>query len=255
MKKLILSALVIGAVSQAAGCIIVADDDQTGDAQVTWDLLSADQNGNSIPASCPSGATTAKIFALPDGAAAGDAYIDKYDCAAGGGLAADLPDGRYLVWVALTDTSENTLFAQSGSLVTDIVAGATTPVNHDIFVDHAFYQLSWTLNPTGGGSVNCSQVVGQDGVSVLTTVAGGANFIDSILDCEEGLAPASTITTPIPSAPSDANPGAQYTIAVSLLNQQQQSIGDAPTVAPSPDRALNYGNEFQDLGTLAITVR
>lgn len=35
MKNLILSALVIGAASQAAGCIIVSDDDDTGDALVT----------------------------------------------------------------------------------------------------------------------------------------------------------------------------------------------------------------------------
>jgi hypothetical protein len=254
MKKLILSALVIGAASQAAGCIIVSDDDATGDAQVTWDLLSADQNGNAIAAGCPDGATTAKIFALPNGASPGDAYIDKYDCTAGGGLAADLPEGRYLVWVALTDTSENTLFAQSGSLVTDIVAGATTPVAHDIFVDHGFYQLSWTLTAEAGGGLDCSQVVGQDGVSVLTATAGGAPLED-LIDCEEGLAPLSTITSPWPSAPSDAQAGVQYTIAISLLDAQGQSIGDAPSIPASPDRALNYGNEFQDLGTQPITVR
>lgn len=255
MKNLILSALVIGAVSQAAGCIIVADDDPTGDAQVTWDLLSADQNGNPIAAGCPSGATSAIIYALEDGAPAGDAFIDKYDCAAGAGTAADLPAGRYLVWVRLTDTSETAVFAESGSLITDIVSGGITPVNQDIYVDHGFFQVGWTLNPTAGGSVNCSQVVGEDGVSILATVAGGSNFIDTIVDCEAGLAPLSTITSPIPSAPSTLQTGAQYTVAVSLLNAAQQSIGDAPTIAPSPDRALNYGNEFQNLGTVGIVVR
>lgn len=250
MKKLILSALVIGAATQAAGCIIVTDDDHTGDAQVTWDLLSADQNGNPIAAGCPSGATTAVVYALPDGAPAGDAYIDKYDCVAGAGRAADLPEGRYLVWVRLTDTSENTLFAESGSLITDIVDGGVTPVNHDIFVDHAFYQLSWTLTPTAGGSVNCSQVVGEDGVSILATNSGGG-FIDTIVDCEEGYGTNSTITDPLPSNLA----GAQYTIAVSLLNAAQQSIGDAPTIPASLDRALDYGNEYQDLGTVDIVVR
>lgn len=250
MKNLILSALVIGAASQAAGCIIVTEDDNTGDAQVTWDLLSADQNGNVIQAGCPAGATSAIIYALPDGAPAGDAYIDKYDCAALGGTAADLPEGRYLVWVRLTDTSENTLYAESGSLVTDIVNGSTTPVDQSIFVDHAFYQLSWTLAPGGSGSVNCSQISGEDGVSMVATASGGG-FIDTIVDCEEGLAPLSTITDPLPSSLA----GAQYTMAVSLLNAQQQSIGDAPTIAASPDRALNYGNEFQPLGTVNINVR
>jgi len=250
MKNLILSALVIGAASQAAGCIIVSDDDNTGDAQVTWDLLSADQNGNPIAAGCPSGATSAVIYALPDGAPAGDAYIDKYDCAAGGGLAADLPEGRYLVWVRLTDTSESTLFAESGSLVTDILTGSTTPVNHDIFVDHAFYQVGWTLTAQAGGGLNCSQVVGEDGVSMAASFGGGG-LIDTVVDCEAGLAPLTTITDPLPSSLS----GAQYTMAISLLNAAQQSIGDAPTIAASPDRALDYGNEYQSLGTVGIVVR
>jgi hypothetical protein len=250
MKKLILSALVIGAASQAAGCIIVTDDNNTGDAQVTWDLLSADQNGNPIAAGCPSGASSAIVYALADGAAPGDAYIDKFDCAAGAGTAADLPEGQYLVWVRLTDTSENTLFAESGSLVTNIVTGSVTPVNEDIYVDHAFYQVGWTLNPTAGGSVNCTQVVGQDGVSLLATNSGGG-FIDTIVNCEDGLSPNSTLTDPLPSSLS----GAQYTMAISLLNQQQQSIGDAPTIAASPDRSLDYGNKFVNLGTANIVVR
>lgn len=250
MKKLILSTLLIGAASQAAGCIIVTEDDNTGDADVSWTLLSADQNGNPIPAGCPAGATSAIIYALPDGAAPGDAYIDKYDCAALGGTAADLPEGRYLVWVRLTDSSENTLYAESGSLVTDIVQGAITPVDQSIFVDHAFYQLSWTLAPGGSGSANCSQISGENGVSVASTGPGGG-LIDDVIDCEEGLAPASTITSPWPSSLS----GQQYTISVALLNQQNQSIGTAPPIAASPDRALNYGNEYVDLGTVNIAVQ
>ncbi len=250
MKRLILTALVAGAASQAAGCIIVTDDNQTGDAQVTWDLLSADANGNPISALCPVGATSAIVYALPEGAPAGDAFIDKFNCSALRGTASELPEGRYLVWVRLTDDSEATLYAESGSLITDIVDGSTTPVNHDIYVDHAFYTMSWTLNPPGGGSLQCSQVAGEAGVSILATYGGGG-MIDDVVDCEMGISPSVAITTPFPSSLS----GAQYTISVALLNAAQQSIGDAPTVAASPDRALNYGNEFEDLGTLGIALR
>ena len=41
MKRLILSALVIGAASQAAGCIIT-DDDPTGSVSVDWQPLTVD---------------------------------------------------------------------------------------------------------------------------------------------------------------------------------------------------------------------
>ena len=43
--------------------------------------------------------------------------------------------------------------------------------------------------------------------------------------------------------------------AIALLNAQGDSIGDAPPIAASPDRALNYGNEYQDLGRVDIVVR
>lgn len=250
MKKLILSALVIGAASQAAGCIIVSDDTDTGDAQVTWSLLSADANGNSIPAGCPAGATSAIIYAQLDGVD-DPPYIDKYNCSAGAGLAADLPSGQYLVWVRLTDDSENTLYAESGSLVTQIANDATTPVNHSIFVDHAFYQLSWRLNPPGGSNFQCSQVVGERGVSIAGTAAGGG-LIDEIIDCEEGITPNIATTTPWPSMVGGA--GAQYTMSITLLNQTNDVIGTADTLPASPDRALNYGNEFEDIGIVDIAL-
>ncbi len=249
MKRLILTALSIGAASQAAGCIIVSDDNDTGDAQVSWTLLSADVNGNPIAANCPAGATSAIIYSLLEGAPAGDAYVDKYACAAGGGSAADLPEGRYLVWVRLTDSSEATLFAESGSLITDIVAGAVTPVGHSIFVDHAFYQVGWTLT-AGGVNASCSQITTEDGVSMLATNSGGG-FVDTIVDCEEGEAGRQTITDPLPSSLA----GSAYTMAISLINVSNQPIGDAPTIAANPDRALNYGNEYQNLGSVNITVR
>lgn len=247
MKRLILSALVLGAATQAAGCIIVSDDDPVGDAQVTWDLLSADANGNPVAAGCPQGATTATVYSLLDGASPGDAYVDKFDCTALAGTAADLPTGRYQIWVRLTDTSESLLFAESGSLLADIGDGLVTPVNHDIYVDHAFFTMSWQLLTPGGGRAACGQVAGEDGVSIIASYGGGA-FIDTIVDCESGDDPAVAITDPLPI-------GNDYTLALSLLNAQQQSIGDSATIPPNPDRALDYGNKFADLGVIDINLQ
>lgn len=264
-KRLIWSALVLGVASLATGCPSGGDDDQlqpdaampdaptdaptAGDARVSWNLLSADQNGNTIQAGCPTGAASAIVYSLPDGAAPQDAYIDKFDCAELVGTAGSLPPGRYLSWVRLTSFDESVLYAESGSLVVDVVGGAVTPVTHDIYVDHAFYTVDWTLTPTGGGPVACANVAGEDGVSMLTTHSGGA-FIDTVVDCESGESPSVAITDPLPSSLA----GEQYTMAISLLNVQGQSIGDADPIAASPARALNYGNKYVDLGTVNIVL-
>jgi hypothetical protein len=257
MKRLILSALVLG-----VGCGGSDDPSEGPDAgtldapagegsvRVTWNLLSADQNGNPVTAGCPVGAETAAVFSLREGASPGDAFIDKFNCTDLAGTASDLPTGRYLVWVRLTSLDETTLFAESGSLLADVASGATTPVEHDIYVDHAFYNVDWTLAPSGGPQVPCSSVVGEDGVSILATHTGGA-FIDTLVDCEAGQGGALATTDPLPSSIAGDS---QYTIAISLINTQGQSIGDAATIPASPDRALDYGNKFVDLGTVEIVL-
>lgn len=249
MKSFIFTALLIGAASQAAGCIIVDDDEDTGNINVTWDTVTADANGNPVQANCPAGASSAIIYSLLEGAPAGDAYIDKYNCGDFAGTAADLPSGRYTVWVRLTDTSEATRFAESAAQVIDVPVGGSTSADFQIFNDHAFYLAGWNLRPNGGAAIPCSQVAGENGVSITATDSGGA-LLDTTVDCEEGLAPLQTITRPLPSSLS----GAQYSIVFSLLNAQDQSIGDSQTLTPSPERSLDYGNEYQDLGIVDINL-
>lgn len=265
-QRLMLSALVVGAAALSAGCPSSDDTQLTpdaatpdamldaasgfGDARVTWNLRSADQNGNPVPAGCPAGADSAIVYSLPEGAPPQDAFLDKFDCADLAGTAAILPVGRYLIWVRLTSFDESVLYAESGSLVADIVGGGVTPVSHDIFVDHAFYMVDWTLSPSGGGQVPCASVVGEDGVSIIASHSGGS-FIDTVVDCEVGQGGSVAVTDPLPSSLT----GEQYTIAISLLDAQQQSIGDAAPIAASPARALDYGNKFVDLGTVDIALR
>lgn len=103
MKKLVMSALVLGAASQAAGCIFVTDDgDEVAAIDVAWTLSGG---------GCDAEVNTATINAQ----LAGDStpYKDIYDCTAGSGTIADLPLGTYTVWVDLTDTNGDTLYSQS----------------------------------------------------------------------------------------------------------------------------------------------
>lgn len=250
MKNLVLSALLIAAVSQAAGCIIVGGDDDTGAVNTSWTLTSADANGNAIAAVCPVGATSAIIYSLAVGAPVGDAYIDKYLCGDGGGQAADLPAGDYYVWVRLTDTSETIRYAESGSQIVHVSAGGAASAPFSIMVDHAYYLVGWALVPPGGGSLACSQVVGENGVSITATDGGGA-LLDTVVDCEVGEGGLQTYSRPLPSSLS----GAQYTIAISLLDANDNSIGDAPTIPASAANSLDYGNEYQDLGFVNIALQ
>ena len=253
MKNLVLSALVLAAVSQAAGCIIVSDDDDTGNANVSWQLLStdaADPNGADIPGACPPGATRAVIYAQP--ASGGAPFEDRWLCNDLAGFAEALPADRYTVWVRLTDDAFTTRYAETASQIVDVPAGGTVTVpTFPLYVDRAFYMVGWTLNG-GGAAARCADVPDENGVSITATDGGGGLWNVDV-DCEEGEAPSQTVTEPIPS--SLAGPGAQYTVAVALLNAQNQSIGDAPAITPSPDRALNYGGEYQDLGIVDIVLR
>jgi hypothetical protein len=242
MKNLVLSALLFAGLTQAAGCIIVADDttgDGTGDVDVAWALLSSDGNGNTIPSACPPGADTIQINAqrgsdIP--------FTDKYFCNAPGGIADRLPPGQYAVWITITDTNGTTKFAESGAYVVDVVDGATTPVDIDIYTDRAFFQASWQLLGAGVPAA-CAQTA-ADRMSILATVTGGSNgFDDDSALCTDGEAGKTILTrTPVPI-------GTTYTVVVAALNTLGESIGDS---APLTNRVLDYGNKFDNLGVVLV---
>lgn len=245
MKRLILSALVLGAATQAAGCIITSDDDPTGSASVNWQPLTVDFNsGATLNANCPSGGDTAVVFSQPVGAPAGDAYLDKFDCADISGNAQQLPVGEYEIYVEITNSAETQLFAQSGSTFVDIVEGGVATVNAAMYIDQGFYQLDWQLS-AAGSSATCADVDGENGVSIVATVSGGTNFVDTVLDCEEGLGVA-TLTDPMPLTE------AGYTVVASLLNQDDISIGDSEEIVGP---GLEIGNTALDIGTATIVLR
>jgi hypothetical protein len=243
MKNLVLSALVFAGLTQAAGCIIVSDDtsgDGTGDVDVAWSLLSSDANGNVIPSACPPGADTIQISAqrgndIP--------FTDKYLCSAPGGLSDRLPAGQYAVWITITDTNGTTKFAESGAYIVDVVDGAVTPVDIDIFTDRAFFQASWQLT---GAASTCAQA-GAANMSILATMTGGANgFDDDSQRCIDGEAGKTVLTqTPVPI-------GTTYTVVVAALDAAGLSIGDS---APLTNRVLDYGNKYDNLGVVQIPIR
>jgi hypothetical protein len=231
-----MSALLLGAL-QATGCIFVSDDtgddvpDGTATINATWQI---EDDGAS--ASCPPGATTAALNSHLAGRA--DPFVDVYDCADLAGSATDLPLGVYTVWIDFTDDSGATLYAASEAVEINLDSDgevATAAFRVDGY--NGFFDVSWTI----AGS-SCAGVAEEDGVSVLSTLAGTTAGIDDIFNCTEGESPAIATTGALTIG--------SYVVAVALLNTSQQAIGDAPDVTTR----IDYGNEFVDLGTVTITL-
>lgn len=257
MKNLVFATLIAAAASQAAGCIIFSDDDNPsglGDIHVTWSLKSTNptlpNNPDVVNAPCPAGATTATLFALPAGAPPSSAFQDKYDCIDGTGTIADLEPGTYTVWVQLQDTSGATKFAESFSQDVQVLSNNVTSAPTEIFVDRGFFFVGWNLS---NRFQSCAQATGNDGVSIVATDGGGAMAgFDTVVDCIEGEG-RKTISQPLPLRMWKPGTNGQYTVVASLLNAQQQSIGDSQvTVARG---FQNFGGATEDLGILNIVVR
>ncbi|MCA9677569.1 MAG: hypothetical protein KC464_21275 [Myxococcales bacterium] len=235
MKKLVISAIALAALSQAAGCIFVSDDTGddvpagTGTVTASWTLYD-----DQATTGCPAGGDTAAIYAQR----AGDAtpYVDLYDCVDGTGSAMDLPLGDYTVWVEIGDGSGFVAQSQPAaiSLATD---GQVTTAFFEIDVYNGFFDVSWTIN---GGS--CSTIA-NNGVSVLSTASGTTSGVDDVFDCADGENPAIATTGALPVA--------DYVISVALLESGgNAAIGQADEIQES----ITFGNEFVDLGNVTINL-
>lgn len=246
MKNLVLSTLIAAAATSSTGCFFESDDGggNVGTIAFTWALKSTDAGGNTIPAGCPAGGDSATLFALREGAPISSAFSDTYDCVDGRGTMSDLEPGTYTVWVRLGTGLGESRVAESGSQVVQVFDGNSTPATYDIYVDRAFFLVGWDIT---GRVSSCATATGEDGVAITATDGGGGLF-DVTVDCEEGEG-RQTISEPIPSSLTGA---ARYVVTLSLLNAQQQSIGDSQ---PQPNKSLDYGNELEDLGILPINVR
>ncbi len=234
MKNLVMSALVIGALSQAAGCIFVSDDtggddvvvDGTGSVDVTWSLQDT-YTDDGIVVGC-AGAGTATIYASDGSGDANDPYSDLYDCVDGGGTAMDLPLGSYTVWVEITDDAGVDLYAQSETATVNLTSdGQVATAVYTIENVNGFFDVAWTFS----GGDTCASAATEDGISILATLGGTTAATDDLYDCEDGGA-----TTP-------AVPIGSYVVEVYLINAANASLGGAAEIQTS----IDYGNEYVEL--------
>lgn len=205
-----------------------ADLSRTASVQLTWtiaDNYAADGNDAGL---CPPSATRAKLTV--DGPINSAVTVD---CSAGTGLISGLPLGEYGASVTLT-TASGTIIAEGPPFFLALAnEGATETL--DLYIDgyNGLISASWDIVASACGA-------GEE-VSVISTISGTTNAVESIWPCATGEHPAVTDVGWLPVG--------SVIVSASLLDASRGAIGSAPAVTTS----IPYGHAGVTLGPLQIT--
>lgn len=208
MNKLALSALLVGGLIQASGCIITTDDDPTptgGLLEVHWPTEACN-------------APTATVYTM--NTATNQMFMDAYACAEGTtATTADpllLELGTYEVWVEIQNADLTRAHARSLSQTITFIADgeAITVDTIPLATEQGHFEASWTIGDAAGNPLTCAQV-GATGGRYIATLANSTEGDAFIYNCDAfyGL-----------SDPLDAG---LYTIVVELLDSNDLVIGDS----------------------------
>jgi len=226
MNKLALSALLIGGLFQATGCIITSDDgDEFGSFDVAW----------STDGACPDG-SAAEI--ISQDVATQERFTDIYNCVDGAGVTAGLPLGNYDVWVEITTADGSALFAQSNATAASLTRdGDLIGINVPTFpMNDGFFGLTWSLLDGGGNALTCAEVF-AGGVDIVATSASTSEALVDVFNCEDGVGVSAEF-------PIDT-----YTIVVDVLDENDAALGSSV----AREESITFGNELVDLGNFDFT--
>ncbi|WP_428263016.1 hypothetical protein [Haliangium sp.] len=269
MKKLALITLLFGSVAQlGTGCIIISDDDGggpierpdayvpppppppdayvpiPGDFVIEWELLAGD---NDTVVTCPPGSDDIAVIIDPDPNVDNDETCTLFDCSAGSDLTGTFPPGLYDIQVKLgvynSDCSEVELHAESNLEVdVDLGDGERITVPFSFSVDRAFISLAWDIT-VNDAPASCDDVdVDSQVVSILSTAGSDGTGYDVEIDCTvgEGVSP---------KLPFD-----EYVVSVSLIDVPGGGVIPGHDPVNVPNVVLEYGNQYNDLGTVTLPV-
>ena len=259
MKNFVIGSLIALAATQAAGCVIQADD-TTDYATVgaTWDIRTVQSLGTngvvttaSVP-SCPPGITTAALFNVavdsngvplapctgPE-SISGTCFVDLYNCNDRAGVSAPLPPAMYQTWVALTDTNGHNAYATSLSAYLD-VTNVDLDFGASIFDNGGFFAVDWDLKAqSNGAALTCAQANAPK-VQADVTVSSSTAFVNTNpWACEDHYG----TTTVIPAG--------SYTVSVQALDSAAGYLGRAPEYTT---KLIQGPNKVTDLGTAHIVI-
>ena len=178
--------------------------------RATWQLKNIDGSN----AGCPAGFDTAIVVSwkvdasghtigtcTPGGTPSDSCYLDIFNCSAGTGTTGPIPDttkfpnatgGRFMTFVAITNTNGSDVFAESLQDVVDLTAANGVFPNDaglndgTIYKNGGYFEAEWTLvGANSGNTLTCAQAM-SGGVSVLSTVSGGSGSADDVFKCTDG---------------------------------------------------------------------
>ena len=234
MNKLALTAIMVGGLIQASGCIITTDDDPDpttgGVLDVTWPV-----------AACNS--TTATVYTLNTDTQ--EMFMDAYACSDGGTLFTTNPIrlelGNYSVWVEIQNAdmtrSHAVSLSQTASFTADGQAITIDTVPDPLALGQ--FELSWTIVDQGSGAtLSCGEAGAGGGISALQTLAADSTVsTESLYSCSE----TNAVSVPMP-------PGL-YTVVVALLNDADEELGNFPAFEETV-----IGDYIVNLGIFDFTI-
>lgn len=222
MNKLAISALMVGGLLQATGCIITTDDGGSEAAflDVAW----------TVDPGCPGGGA-AQVVALNK--VTNQTVTNVYDCIDGAGVTNPIALGDYDVWVEIRSNDLTTLFAQSLAVaVTVDIDGETAIVDLPSFpLDDGFFAFTWNLTDAAGAPLTCA-AAGSGGMRIGATLADTTQAEFNIYDCDAG----EGVTNPLGVG--------LYTFVVDVMDLNDASIQSSA----AEEATISFGNELVDLG-------
>ncbi|MBA3460331.1 MAG: hypothetical protein H0T46_10250 [Deltaproteobacteria bacterium] len=240
----------MAAASQAAGCIITSDGgDEFAIVTAEWSLKST--TGQTL--SCPPGITIAAVYAQEVDAnynRVGAPFVTTYDCTANFGNTQPLPPSVYEMWVELTDSSGNMVYATSTSrneaapterfpdgYFVDVVDVDKT-FKTTLLADGGYFQFDWDLRRAGTNApLTCAEV---PKVAILSTsVTNPNNSFDDRFFCDENYGLTGGLLQ------------GTYTLEVSAINTAGQGLGPQTQLL---NKQISSPNKVTELGTIMVRV-
>jgi len=223
------------------GCTLcMIDAARTASIDATWML----QTVAGDMAQCPSGFDTAAVTSQPvdaQGANAGTAVIDLFDCSAGMGKTKPEKATTYTAIVAITDHAMSQTFADSLPQDVDLSDATDKPIDVSFLTDGGHFHLAWQLVKMSDGTtpVDCATVGTQVNVRAAMTNTATNMTSNSSFSCATGTG----VTTAVVAG--------TYTVGIRLLKDFVTDVGDAPDLT---GQVIMAPDGLSDLGTVKIPV-
>jgi cysteine-rich repeat protein len=223
------------------GCTLcMLDTARTASIDASWSLQTAAMD----TAQCPSGYDTAAVTSQPvdaQGANAGTAAVDLFDCGATMGMTKPLPATTYSATVSITNHAMSQTFATSLAMPVDLSDATDKPLDVSFLTDGGKFQLAWQLVKMSDGTtpVACTDVDSTAHVRASMTNTATSITLQAQFSCDAG------------SAITGAVVAGTYTVSIAVLNNLFSNQGTAPDLT---NQVIMAPDGLTDLGTVKIPV-